>query len=115
MLVNYCEDFDVYKERYVEVLTQIFKGDMEITTVAQIKRLSARKLSRYHKLMVQKIKPDETQVAFRRKLFHIIGQPPKSMFDEDKIRSIVSYLDETINWSEIDFDFGISRKYQNHC
>ena len=115
MLASY-EDFEFEKERYIEPLTQIFKNGLEITTVAHNKRLPTRKLSHYHSLMVQKIAIDESEVAFRRKLMIILGLKPQGLYDDaDKRQAMLAYCDDSINWSEIDFDFGISRRaiYKN--
>ena len=65
MLLHNTADFEVDKARYMDALIQIFKNGAEIKSVAQIKRLSAPKLSYYHKIMVEKIQMDETQEYVR--------------------------------------------------
>ena len=98
MLATGFEHYDFEQEKYIEPLTQIFKHDFEIATLALNKRVSARKLSHYHSLMVKRICPEDTEVAFRRKLMIILGLKPRGIYDDgDKRRAMTAYCDCSIN------------------
>ncbi len=59
---------------------------------------------------------EDSELAKNRKLRQILGLSIKGMYDDDdKRRAILAYCNDTIIWSQIDFDYGLSRRalYQN--